>query len=271
MRVTTTLPKALALGLLLLVHVGCLKTDTVVKLRPDGSGTVEQTMLVNTEAFDGFAAMAGGDKGDGKVSSNIPTPSDMLDEAKLKDAAARLGPGVKFVSATPLEDGKLKGARAVFAFDDINKVNVTSGGPSKESSNDAPMTFRMERRAGGTSVLTVRMPDRPDEISQGQAGEKTPPMPPQMLALFKPLFADMRIGVALDLEGAIVKTNAAHVAGSRITLLDVDFGTLIGNDGAFEKLMAMGPNAKMSDVAPVLKDIPGLKVQTSETVSVEFK
>jgi len=271
MRVKTTFLKALPLGLVLLVHAGCLKTDTLVKLRPNGSGTVEQTMLVNTEAFEGFAAMAGADKGDGKVSTNIPSANDLLDEAKLKEAATRLGPGVRFVSATPLQDGKLKGARAIFAFDDINKINVTSGGPSKDASNDAPMTFHMEQRAGGTSVLTVRMPDRAEEEARARSDEKAPPMPPQMLALFKPLFADMRIGVALELEGAIVKTNAAHVAGSRITLLDVDFGTLIGDEGAFEKLMALGPGAKMSDVAPVIKGIPGLKVQGTETISVEFK
>lgn len=257
-----------------MLEAGCLSNDTLVKVRADGSGTVEQTLMVNPETFEGFAAMAGGQKdgGDVNVKMNFPSPKDMLDEAKLKEAAAQIGPGVRFVSATPLKEGKMEGARAIFAFDDINKISVTGGGASGGPSNDPPMTFHMERRPGGTSLLTINLPDPADKSKAEPAAAAPPsPMPPQMLAMLKPLFADMRVAIALEVEGGVVKTNATHVSGSRITLLNIDFGALMNAPGAFEKLTSLGPGASMTEVAPIIKDIPGLQVQTTPTLSVEFK
>ena len=50
------------LGLLLSTFglTACLNSTTVVKVKPDGSGTVEQTTLVNMAAARGMANMGGG-------------------------------------------------------------------------------------------------------------------------------------------------------------------------------------------------------------------
>jgi hypothetical protein len=253
---------------------GCLNSSTLIKLRADGSGTIEQTLLVNPKSFEGLAAMAeqmsGGEAKAGP--SGLPSPKELLDEAKLKEAAAKFGRGVRYVSSTPLKQGDLEGARAVFAFDDINALTVDQS-PQGSSRDREPVTFRFQRGAAG-SVLTVTLPDRDksDEPTRGtQKAGPTAQMPPEALALVRPFFEGMRVAIALDIDGKIVKTNADHVSGSRVTLLDIDFTELLKNPAAFEKLGALGPGASISDVQTATRDMPGLKVNASPSVRVEFK
>lgn len=266
-----------AIGLIVVMTVfgqGCLNSSTLIKVRPDGTGTIEQTLLVNPRSFESLAVMAeqmGGGEGK-KGTSGLPSPKDLLDEAKLKEAASKFGRGVRYVSSTPLKQGDLEGARAIFAFDDINALSVDQS-PQGSSAEREAVTFRLERGANG-SVLSVTLPDRDPKdkaAAAPPARSLAQPIPPEALALVKPFFEGMRVAIALDVEGTILKTNADHVAGSRVTLLDVDFSELLKNPAAFEKLGALGPGASINDVKAATKDMPGLKVNSSPTVRIEFK
>ena len=94
---------------------GCLQSATLVKVKPDGSGTIEQTMLVNLQTIKGMMAGMGG--GQMKESGRA-----RMNEAEFKRTAERMG--VKPVSLTPLKEGAFEGSKAIFAFDDITKVRV---------------------------------------------------------------------------------------------------------------------------------------------------
>lgn len=73
------------------------------------------------------------------------------------------------------------------------------------------------------------------------------------------------------MAGPIVKTNAEYVAGSRLTLMEMDMAALFADQ---EKLKALQgkvrPGAPLSEVKPYLKDIKGIKID-GPTVVVEFK
>jgi hypothetical protein len=73
----------------------------------------------------------------------------------------------------------------------------------------------------------------------------------------------MYVDVSLDIDGRIVKTNAPHVDGRRITIMQVDFDTLLANAEAFKKLQGA------SDLK-TLAAVPGLKMITEPKVTVEF-
>src|SRR5215204_2404095 len=97
----------------------CLDSTTIVKVKPDGSGTVEQTTLMNTAALKG---MMGGQGGQGQV--NGP----MMNKEELERMAASMGEGVRLVSTEPIKgEPGFEGAKAIFAFDDINKIQVSQG------------------------------------------------------------------------------------------------------------------------------------------------
>jgi hypothetical protein len=179
---------------------------------------------------------------------------------------------VRFVSAAPLTEGELQGARAVFAFDDINTLSVSQGpGPARHDT-ESPVTFRLNKRADGASVLTITLPEpSTSEASTSQAPSPPGQLPPEAMALMKPLLQDLRVALAVDVEGALLKTNADHVSGSRVTLLDIAIGPLLDNPQAFEKLSGLGPGASIEQMKPLLKDLPGIKVNATPAVVIEFR
>jgi hypothetical protein len=251
-------------------------SDTLIKVRPDGSGTIEQTLMVNPKTFESLALMvsqmAGG--ADARPSKpELPSPKDILDEAKLKEAATRFGSGVRYVSSTQVKNGDLEGGRAIFAFDDINTLNVTQGPSPGATTHSDRMRFRLDRRPGG-SVLVVTMNQQSPAPDPGQADKgagAAPQMPPEAMAMVKPMLQDLHMVVALDVDGTLVRTDAEHVKGNRITLLDLDFGPLLESPAAFEQLTRVRPGTSMDELTPLLKGLPGVTVNSRPSLTVEFK
>jgi hypothetical protein len=253
------------------VLTACLNSTTLVKVKPDGSGTVEQTTLMNTAALKGMMGAGG--------QMNGP----MMNKADLERTAARMGEGVRFVSMEPVKgDAGFEGVKSIFSFDDINKVQISQG-PSMgggspraaEPTSDDPVRFKLTR-TGGASTLSINFVDRP-------GGGKTDTMPnpspaempdlsnPMILAMLKTMFAGFKINVGLEVVGSIVKTNAEYVAGPRITLLEMDAATLLADEARFKALLAkIGPDPSLTEVKPYLKDIKGIKID-GPSITVEFR
>jgi hypothetical protein len=252
--------------------VGCINSATLIKVKPDGSGTVEQTTLVNMGAVK---AMMPGLNQPGQTGNPV-------NEADLKRTAERMGKGVRLVSAEPTKSGTFEGTKAVFAFDDINQVAVSQD-PSMSGSSDGqfgaaapppenPVKFTL-KKSGATSILTVQFQDKPipaDTPANMPAGG--PDMTdPTVLNMVKTMFDGFKVAIDLEVVGSIVKTNAEYVSGSRLTLLEMDLAQLFQDQ---EKLKALqgkvGPGASLTEVKPYLKDVKGIKID-GPLVTVEFK
>src|SRR5689334_12563383 len=66
----------------------CLNSTTLIKLKPDGSGTVEQTTLMNMAALKGMM---------GANAQQVPQ-GPMMNKADLERTAQRMGKGVRLLS-----------------------------------------------------------------------------------------------------------------------------------------------------------------------------
>ena len=266
---TTRVLIALATSVLL---TACIDSSTLIKVKPDGSGTIEQTTLMNLGAMK--AMMPG--------QPNKPT-GPLLSTDELTRAAERMGKGVKLVSSEPIKNGDFEGTKAIFAFDDINQVQVNqepagaptgSAAPGKSSDND-PVKFTLARK-GASSVLTIAFQDKPGSLSPPSAGANQPgQMPdltnPMILNMLKSMFEGFKVNISVEPVGTIVKTNAEYVTGSRITLLELELAPLLADEAKLRELQGkFGPDASLSQVKPYLKGIKGIKVD-GPTVSVEFK
>ena len=94
---------------------------------------------------------------------------------------------------------------------------------------------------------------------------------PQMLDMMKSMFKGFRIGIDIEVAGKILKTNADHVAGSRVTLLEMDLEALMQDEAKLKQMQkALGPNASVSELKPYLKDVKGLKVN-DPVVTIAFR
>jgi hypothetical protein len=264
--------RALLLAVASVSLAGCINSATLIKLKADGSGTVEQTTLVNSGALK---AMMPGLNQPGQDSSGA------INKADLERMAQRMGTGVKLLSAEPAKSGTFEGVKAVFAFEDINKVQVSQDpGMSGSTSgtfaapppqNESPVVFKLAR-TGANSVLTIQLQDKPAPEQKSDTPMGGPDLSdPQVMNMVKAMFDGFRVGIDLEVAGSIVKTNAEYVNGSRITLLEMDMAALFADPEKLKALQSkVGPGASLTSVKPYLKDIKGIKID-GPMVTVEFR
>lgn len=247
----------------------CLNSTTVVTLKPDGSGTIEQTTLVNTAALKGMMPGGAAKQGDGPG----------FNREDFERAAAGMGKGVRLVSAEKATGEKgFDGTKAIFAFDDINLIQLSQDSGTTDRfagvpTADDPVKFKF-RRGATSSTLTIDYIDRPPSGSaladpdKGGMPDLTNPM---IMNMLKTMFQGAKINIALDVVGTIVNTNAEYVSGPRITLLEMDIAAILADEAKLKALQGkIGPDASLSSVKPYLKDIKGIKID-GPSISVEFR
>jgi hypothetical protein len=253
-----------------LLASGCLRSTTVISLKPDGSGTVVQETGVSPQALAMLQGFAGAGNEGGKA-----TPPKLFGEDQAKKAAETMG--VQFVSGEPFKTAEMEGYRARFSFDDIRKVRMKMNqDPTKGTTTDAaasgesPFSFEFERR-GAASLLTIVMPDKnPADAGLnpmsglGMGADKSNPQANQQaIQMMKAMMAGMFVDITLNVDGRIIKTNAPYVQGSDVTLLQLDFDKLLADEASLMKLQGA------TDIKS-LASVPGLKVIPEKRVTVEF-
>jgi hypothetical protein len=196
-----------------------------------------------------------------------------------------MGEGVSYVSGKKISTDTFEGYEAVFAFTDINKVklnqNPSDNVPSEPSQggSDKPeeyVTFRFKK--GKPATLSVKMPEqepddkddaaKPDEMGETSAEEQQ--QAAMMLAQMKNMFEGMKIAMVIEVEGSVVETNATHVDGSRITMMELDFGKLLEMPEKLLQFSQLQPES-VEDAKAFMKDIPGFKVDMNKELTVKFQ
>jgi hypothetical protein len=253
------------------VASGCINSASLVKIKPDGSGTIEQTMLVNMGAIKGLMS--------GMGASQTKESGGVLNEADFKRAGERMG--VRPVSLTPMKEGGFEGAKAIYAFDDITKVRVdqdpqlgarAAGTTPGSRASTSPIKFGLARQ-GATSVLTITVDEKAADSATARAQDapSLESIDPAMMQMIKTMFDGFRILIDVEVDGTIVKTNADYVSGSRITLLEVDMAGVLADEAKLKALQSkVQPGSSISELRPYLKDIKGVKVN-HPAVTIEFR
>lgn len=267
---------ALAVGILL---TACVDVETVVHVKPDGSGVVEETVLMKKEMVAMMKSMAAG------MGGGAPAP--LLDEAKLQESAAGMGSGVTLLDAEPITTETGEGYRARFAFADINQLRLdqnpggrapdagdTTDGPAA-ADKEEPVTFLFQ--AGDEPLLVIR-PPREEATEQSPKAEDSGNAPAglddpgaQMAMMMMSQFFDgLRVAVYVVPEGEIIETNATHREGSRITLMEMDFGKLLKDPDRFQAFVQQEPDS-LEEAKSLMKDLPGVKIDLNPEVQIRFR
>jgi len=267
---------------------GCLQIEKIVKLKPDGSGTVQETVVMGKavvaqmqQMASGFGGLAG-KKEDKPAKGKEDKPAkgfELMDEKKLKDAAAQMGEGVTFVSAKKIENEMGSGFVAIYAFKDINTLKldqnpgesmptpagVKAGGAAGEKKKE-PVTFKFTK--GAPAELTVKMPI-PD-MKAPPKKEQQAGMEEMATQMMQQMFKDMKITMAVEVVGEIKETNAEYQTGSRVTLMEMDFNKLLANPEKFKQLAKENPQTIQESKA-LMKGLDGVKVETAPEVKIKFQ
>jgi len=287
MRWILLFPAALALA-------GCLDMQKVVHVRPDGSGYVEERMLMKGEAVAMLKSMTQATEEGGSGAE-----SQLLDREKLAATAAAMGPGVTLASAEAISTPDGEGYVARYDFTDINQLVLDpnpkgpgdqgdgapgsagdaappEAGDAEGAKSDSPESVRFELRKGDQPTLIVTSPQPQgsagaDEGSDDEAQGALPEGPDREMAIkmMQQMFKGMHVAVQVEVEGDIVKTNATYRDGSRVTLVDISFDSILADPKRFEQLVVAQPKG-IEEAKAMMQGIPGIKVETNDPVEIQF-
>ncbi len=262
---------------------GCLQVEKVVRLQPDGSGTIEETVIVGKQALAQLEQMAAGFGafGDKKADKKTAKPAkgfEVMDEAKLKAAAEGMGEGVTFVSAKKIDNETGSGFTAVYAFTDISKVKLDQNpgesmpapdgmkamaGPKQKTE---PVTFKFTKGSPAELILKMPQPELKKEPKKDQpAGADE-----MAMGMMQQMMKDMKVKMSVEVAGKITETNAEYRDASRVTLMEMDFNKLLADPEKFKKLAKENPKTLQESKA-LMKGIDGIKVETAPEVKIKFQ
>lgn len=252
-------------ALVALLLASCFEHTSTIRLEKDGGGTVTEETILGAQAS---AMLAGLPAGDGQ-----DPLSQMADPEKAAKAAAEMGEGVTVEKVEKIDKDGRKGGRVVYRFKDINSLRYTfgksmsdtGGAPgAEEKKADEPLKFTYK-----DGKLTLKRPDM-KKAEQPELPEGAQEIDPQELAMAQGMFKDMKMALKLEIAPGIGETNASHVAGDAITIMEMQFDKLIADPEKFKKFSQLKPETP-AEMEKALEGVEGVKFETKEEITVTVK
>jgi len=261
---------SVVLLLSILLFSGCIQVDTKVKLKKDGSGTIEEKVMMSSMVVE----MMNQFMGSFQDSTGETEKFSLFKEDELKDKSYNYGEGVKYVSGKEIKEDGWEGYQAVYSFKDINtlkmdtdpnkKVDLDEGG--SEASDEY---FSFHFKPGSVAELTINRPDmnmkEAEEETEDSENTENHPLDDKIVKMMD----GMRIKISLQPEGSIVSTNASYVDGSDVTLIDIDFSKILKNKESLE-MLKQNPPKSLEEMEAIVKNIPGMKIELQKSLSIKF-
>ena len=139
---------------------GCLQVDTTVYINKDGSGTIEEKVLMS----DAVVEMMNEFMSSFQDSAKAPEEFNLYKEEELKVKASVYGEGVEYVSGEEINIDGWQGYKAIYSFTDLNTITMETDPNAKveldkneEGKKNEYFSFKFIR--GDVSELII---DRPD-------------------------------------------------------------------------------------------------------------
>jgi predicted component of type VI protein secretion system len=79
----------------------------------------------------------------------------------------------------------------------------------------------------------------------------------------------MKITLSVEVNGTIKGTNATHINGNRITIVDFDLAKIGSSIPQLEKLKQL-KGSSLAEAKELLKDFPGMKMDMNDQLTIDF-
>jgi hypothetical protein len=251
---------------------------------------LQQMKTVMEEMAKGMAEAMTDEEKTGKTKEDVGIKPkeeefDFFDESKLKANAKNMGEGVTFLSGSKISIDDFEGYKATYAFEDINKVKINQNpgekvpsvsqqdGPGTDGKAKEHVIFAFQK--GKPAELIIRSPKKSIDSKSKDAGDTQPPRndekaSDEATAQVKELFKGMKIALSVVVDGSIVETNATHRDGSKITLVEMDFGKLLEKPELFLQL-SESQLKSLEESKVLMQQIPGIKVDLHDEIRIRFE
>jgi hypothetical protein len=88
--------------------------------------------------------------------------------------------------------------------------------------------------------------------------------------MVKMMTKGMHFVTMIECNGRVTDTDASHVNGNAITLLDIDFERIMNNSEKLKELQVRQSGGFM-DAKDILNEIEGIKIEMEREITVQFK
>lgn len=254
---------------------GCLKVRTLINVNQDGTGTIEETVLMKSEFVNMMKEFADQMNTDGSKKD-----FSLFNKDELAKKSSDYGKGVSFQSGKLIKEKNFEGFTAVYSFKDINQLKLNPDPEGKmdfgfggDEEKTAPninsfLTFKFSK--GNPSNLVMKFPKSfMEDDSTGVSSDTEETAPSGNDAKMKELLADMEMDLSINFNSEIKETNATIVDGSKVTLMHFEFGELLNNQKALKKLGNKKPKS-IEEFKELTKDIKGMKIEFNDEIFIKF-
>ena len=264
--------KQLMVLLFTLSFTGCIQIETKVNVNKDGSGTVEETVLMTNEMVQMLNEFISGFASDSAETEEFK----LYNEEDLKNKEAELGEGVKLVSGSEYKTENKQGYKVVYSFSDLSKLKIDQSPDSRIPDNATGVevkekgfvTFNFSK--GGVSELKINLPQPEKDEEENEFETEEDSLNDGDISEMKFLLKDLSFSLIVNINGEITETNADYREGSNITLFKLNFGELLDNTQKLQELKRINPN-NYKELKEIMKDIPGIKIETNDPVVIKFR
>jgi hypothetical protein len=252
-----------------LAATGCFSSVTVLRVRADGSGTIELTTTLRKAALVKMAEMM-------PARRQIHRPDDWFPDHMARDAASNMGAHVRVLSTRALDDADALGRVTTYAFDDVRQLTLeiipmfplnAGGGGSASFVGDSHFSFDLVEESD-RRVLVARFPDAQIEHSGADVPVQVDAYDAQQEALLRTLVGGGRLELAIEPEQAIVRTNTPHRSGQRVTLLAIDAERLFLDPESSDRIRVRP--ASIDELRYQLHDAAGVTVALDRDIRIEL-
>ena len=262
--------RIILLAIPVILFSGCLKVETTVKVNKDGSGTINEKVLMSRAFIDMLSqfAQSFGDSSEAEEFS-------FFKEDELVESAKDYGEGVKYVSGEKISSDEWEGFHAVYSFDDLNKIRLEPDPDEKvevgmqDDSGEEEEYYFFEFIHGDEPQVIIDRPEIEPDFNMGEDdAEETDD--DEFEGEFLKMMEGMKIKIAMEFDGEIIESNATYIDGSNITLLEMDLGEMMQNKEEFKKFKKSEPD-NIDELKEFLDEFPGMKIEFQRPVTVKFK
>jgi hypothetical protein len=262
--------------LLTFIFSGCLQIATKINVQKDGSGTINEKVLMSKTFINMMKEFAQAFQD----SASTEEFSIFKDDEIISDAKD-YGDEVKYVSHKFVKNDNWEGYEAVYSFDDITKIKIDPDPDSKVGMSDdgevAPESaeyYFFKFNKGDVAELIIDRPpielnDDSKESSDENSQDASEQSDEEMGQEFLKMMEGMKIDITVQVGGKISKTNASYVDGSTITLFQMDLSEMMKNEQAFKEFKKREPK-NIEEMKEFLEKFPGMKIEVEKPVSIKF-
>jgi len=266
--------KAIGLIVCVLGFSGCFTSSVLVTIRPDGSGTVEQTTTIRPADIVKFQKLASPD-----------TPAGVLDPDAFRNlrrdfekAVQGMGAAtnLRLRSSRPIETPDTIGWQLTYDFSDMSALGLDllpqipgARGfiAAKGDTASTRIAVTLAPIAAGLERYAFRFPrfemdpsaEPPASWASGSADE---------MAALKKLMQGSRITLAVNSAVPIVRTNSPFRQENRVTLLDADI-----EQALFSKqigMLATTPSS-LDQLLMEFADLPGVTLAKEREITIDVQ